>query len=285
MGNKEVTKDESITEEKKEKCFVIMPISDQGDYPSGHFTKVYEQIIKPAILSAGYEPYRVDENKISDSIIDKIFDAIQNCPMAVCDLSNNNPNVMYELGLRQAYDKPVVLIKDEKTNRVFDISAIDTVPYSSNRLYEEVLDAQNKISEAITATANGKRTSLLKVLSIQKAQYSDVEISHEDKNEILLKSILNKLNNLSLDSHYEPAPLKYESNSMSFDQKFDELYSITTRMKEHGECNDAIWQRLLFEASSLLSELHSGKYTPLFIDINMQKVTDLQNIIIQNMPD
>ena len=125
MGNKEVTKDESITEEKKEKCFVIMPISDQGDYPSGHFTKVYEQIIKPAILSAGYEPYRVDENKISDSIIDKIFDAIQNCPMAVCDLSNNNPNVMYELGLRQAYDKPVVLIKDEKTNRVFDISAID----------------------------------------------------------------------------------------------------------------------------------------------------------------
>ncbi len=60
-------------EEKKEKCFVIMPISDQGDYTMGHFTKVYEQIIKPSIEEAGYEAYRVDENNICDSIIGKIF--------------------------------------------------------------------------------------------------------------------------------------------------------------------------------------------------------------------
>ena len=89
-------------EEKKEKCFVIMPISDQGDYPEGHFTKVYEQIIKPSVEDVGYEAYRVDENNICDSIINKIFDAIQKCPMAICDLSNRNPNVLYELGLRQA---------------------------------------------------------------------------------------------------------------------------------------------------------------------------------------
>ena len=79
-----------------------MPISDQGEYPKGHFSKVYEQIFKPAILEAGYEPYRVDEDKISNPIINKIFDAVQNCPMALCDLSNRNPNVLYELGLRQA---------------------------------------------------------------------------------------------------------------------------------------------------------------------------------------
>ena len=96
-------------EKKKEQCFVIMPISDQGDYPKGHFDKVYEQIFQPAIREAGYEPYRVDENKICDSIMKKIFDAIYNSPMALCDLSNRNPNVLYELGLRQAYDKPVVL--------------------------------------------------------------------------------------------------------------------------------------------------------------------------------
>lgn len=45
-------KSESVQEEI-EKCFVIMPISDQGDYPKGHFTKVYEQIFKPAIEDAG----------------------------------------------------------------------------------------------------------------------------------------------------------------------------------------------------------------------------------------
>ena len=60
-------------EGKKEKCFVIMPISDQGDYPQGHFTKVYEQIIKPSVEGSGYEAYRVDENNICDAIINKIF--------------------------------------------------------------------------------------------------------------------------------------------------------------------------------------------------------------------
>ena len=56
---------------KKEICFVIMPISDQGDYPEGHFKKVYEQIFKPAIEVAGYEAFRVDENKMCDSIMKK----------------------------------------------------------------------------------------------------------------------------------------------------------------------------------------------------------------------
>ena len=83
-----------------------------------HFEHVYEQIIKPAVESEGYEAYRVDDDKISNSIIAKIFKAAQTCPMAVCDLSDQNPNVLYELGLRQAYDKPVVLIKDDITKEI-----------------------------------------------------------------------------------------------------------------------------------------------------------------------
>ena len=121
---------------EREKCFVIMPISDQGDYHSGHFTKVYEQIFQPAIEEAGYKAYRVDEDKICDSIIDKIFRAAQEYPMAICDLSNRNPNVLYELGLRQAYNMPVVLVQDEKTERIFDVSGINTVTYNSGRQYE-----------------------------------------------------------------------------------------------------------------------------------------------------
>ena len=133
------TKESDKSKNMMEKCFVMMPISDQGDYPKGHFDKIYEQIFKPAIEKAGYEPYRVDENKLCDSIIGKIFSALQESPMALCDLSNRNPNVLYELGIRQAYDKPVVLVQDEKTERIFDVSGISTVQYSSKRLYEDVL--------------------------------------------------------------------------------------------------------------------------------------------------
>lgn len=191
-------------EEKKEKCFVIMPISDQGDYTIGHFTKVYEQIIKPSIEEAGYEAYRVDENNICDSIIGKIFDAIQECPMAVCDLSNRNPNVLYELGLRQAYDKPVVLIQDDKTDKIFDVSGISTVFYKSARLYEDVIEARTKIKEAILSTKEGKTNTLAKVIKVNAADFSKVEVSQDDKTNVILGKIYNEimeLKNKQQDGH------------------------------------------------------------------------------------
>lgn len=184
---------------EKEKCFVMMPISDQGDYPEGHFTKVYEQIFKPAIENAGYEAYRVDENVISDPIIGKIFEAIQNCPMALCDLSNRNPNVLYELGIRQAYDKPVVLVQDDKTERIFDVSGISTIQYKSVRLYENVIDARERIANAIIDTKEGKKNSIIKIVKAQMAEISKDEISKEDKIEILLSGLAEDIRELKFD--------------------------------------------------------------------------------------
>ena len=175
------------------KCFVMMPISEQGDYPEEHFTKIYEQIFKPAIEDAGYQPYRVDENAISDHIINKIFSAIQECPMALCDLSNRNPNVLYELGLRQAYDKPVVLVQDEKTDKIFDISGISTVFYKSDRVFENVIDAREKIKKAIIDTKNGKKISMVKVVNAQIAKIPAENITIEDKMEIILSGISDSL--------------------------------------------------------------------------------------------
>lgn len=184
--------------EEKEKCFVIMPISDQGDYPEGHFSKVYDQIFKPAIEDAGYEAYRVDENKICDSIMRKIFNAIYECPMAICDLSNRNPNVLYELGLRQAYDKPVVLLQDEKTDKIFDISGINTVYYKSDRLYENVFDARKRLTEAIISTREGKQDSIIKIWKATAADVSHISMTKEDKLEVLLRSMMNDVQELKM---------------------------------------------------------------------------------------
>lgn len=180
-------------QEEQERCFVIMPISDQGDYPKGHFTKVYNQIFKPAIIAAGYEPFRVDEDKISNPIINKIFDAVQNCTMALCDLSNRNPNVLYELGLRQAYDKPVVLVQDEKTPRIFDVSGINTVQYSSERLFENVMEAREKITDALISTRDGKVNSIVKIVQAESASMKTGEVSQEDRMEVMLSGIMSEI--------------------------------------------------------------------------------------------
>ena len=75
---------------KKPKCFVMMPFSDHLEYEQNHFSKVFNQIIKPAIMQAGYEPVRVDQNKISDQIIAKIIENIIN-ETSGSPLPNNTP--------------------------------------------------------------------------------------------------------------------------------------------------------------------------------------------------
>lgn len=179
----------------KKKCFVIMPISDHSNYPDGHFTRIYEQIIKPAIEDADYDPIRVDENKISAGILGKIIDNVSESEMAICDLSSRNPNVLYELGLRHAYGKPVVLICDEKTERIFDVAGINTVQYKSTRLYEEVIEARKNISEAIKATE--KSPTALNIIKKQEAKVDDS--NHIDDNayiKYMLNSMMEKMSNI-----------------------------------------------------------------------------------------
>lgn len=183
---------------KKPKCFVMMPFSDHLEYEQNHFSKVFNQIIKPAIMQAGYEPVRVDQNKISDQIIAKIIENIVECDMAICDLSTNNPNVLYELGLRHAFDKPVVLIRDNKTQNIFDIQGISIIQYRSERLYDEVIEDVNQISSVITANKKGNSgysiMQLVKLSSKAEFNANDVDANPSNINTALLHQIINMLN-------------------------------------------------------------------------------------------
>ena len=104
----------------QQECFVIMPISDHDGYEKGHFRRVYEDIIIPACEKSDYKAVRADEVEETDIIHLSILKKIIEAPMAICDLSTRNPNVLFELGLRQAFDKPVVLIQEKGTERIFD---------------------------------------------------------------------------------------------------------------------------------------------------------------------
>ncbi|WP_348700311.1 hypothetical protein [Duganella fentianensis] len=154
-----------------EECFVIMPISDRPGYDSGHFTKVYEDVFKPACTSAGYNATRADDVKESNLIHLDILKRVVHSPMAICDLSSRNPNVLFELGLRQAFDKPTILVKDKETPEIFDIAPIRYTPYRQSLRYREVIEDQQAIAQALLATkgALGQEhnvNSLIKLLEL-----------------------------------------------------------------------------------------------------------------------
>lgn len=163
-----------MSEEKKtpeKECFVIMPISDGEEYEKGHFRAVFEDIIKPAVVSAGFTPQRADDVQQTNMIHLDILQRLLDAPICICDLSSRNPNVLFELGIRQAFDKPVVLIQETGTPKIFDISMLRIVEYSKEMKYRDVIEIQQSLTEAIVSTLSAESdaanvNSIIKLLSI-----------------------------------------------------------------------------------------------------------------------
>ncbi|WP_111856152.1 hypothetical protein [Acinetobacter oleivorans] len=152
-------------------CFIIMPIADHPDYKQGHFKRVYEDIIKPACQAAGYRAVRADDVAQTNLIHLDILQKLLESPMAICDLSTRNPNVLFELGLRQAFDKPTILIQEVGTPQIFDINLFRYTQYRNELDYRDVIADQKAIQKVIEETKqavaeNKSVNSIIKLLSI-----------------------------------------------------------------------------------------------------------------------
>lgn len=110
------------------RCFVIQP------FDRGPFDQRYEEVIKPAILAAKLEPYRVDEDHGVEVPIDDIERGIRESAVCVADITLDNPNVWYEVGYAFASNRPVCLIcSDARTSKYpFDIQHRRIIGYSGN---------------------------------------------------------------------------------------------------------------------------------------------------------
>ena len=235
-------------EQKLKKCFIIMPISDVDGYPKGHFGRVYKFIIEPACKQAGYEPIRADDTSKTNVIIVDILKNAFDCDMAICDLSARNPNVFYELGFRQAFNKKTVLMIDERTDRPFDISAIRSFIYQSSLRIDLVNDAKDKLVKALAETETmeeNETNSLLKLLSVESPAKLPQSLKLSNDSSLILQAIRDlgdeMLRNLRMDRH---APVLMKSNLRRFvlpngdrvkigDHLFD-----TKNNREYGEVID-----------------------------------------------
>lgn len=130
--NNSIVKTPSILPMTK-KIFVIMPFSEKTDkYPNGFFKEVLGQLIMKSAAEAGYIAETADRDG-SDIIHSTIIKAISSANIVLADLTEHNPNVLFELGIAIALEKPVVLIKTDSTGQIFDIdNTIRVFPYNQN---------------------------------------------------------------------------------------------------------------------------------------------------------
>jgi tetratricopeptide (TPR) repeat protein len=105
-------------------AFVAMPfgIKPGADGKPIDFNLVYREYIAPALEAAGLESFRADKEIRAGDIRTDMFQELLVADLVVADLSIDNPNVWYELGVRHALRaRGVVIVSGGQTPTAFDL--------------------------------------------------------------------------------------------------------------------------------------------------------------------
>ncbi len=205
-------------------CGIIMPISSIDGCNKEHWEDV-KSIISEAIASAGYEPSLVSDADDSGIIQKRIVQNIYNNEIVVCDVSGKNPNVMFELGMRLAFDKPTIIVIDDKTDYSFDTAPIEHIQYPRDLRYFSILNFKEKLKEKIIATIKSSKedpnyTTFLK-------NFGEFEVAHVDKKEgSISEVVLSKLDDLGGQLNYLQKVV-YDSRIPIVRKEYSELESTS----------------------------------------------------------
>lgn len=175
-------------------CGIVMPISALDDCSEAHWVDVLG-IISDAIREAGYKPNIVSNADEAGIIQKRIIQNLYDNEIVVCDVSGKNPNVMFELGMRLAFDKPTIVVKDDRTDYSFDTSPIEHLPYPRDLRFSRIVEFKNKLSDKIAATVRASKSDTnyttflkhfgeFKVASLEQKEVGPQEFLIEEIQEI-----------------------------------------------------------------------------------------------------
>ena len=137
------------------KCFVIQP------FDKGKYDKRYSDVFSPAIQNAGFESYRVDQDPNVSIPVETIENEIKGSGACLVEITEDNPNVWFELGMAISLGKDCVLIcSDERNTKYpFDVQHRKIIQYSTGSIsdYDEL---RVKITERLIAI-NEKQEKLV----------------------------------------------------------------------------------------------------------------------------
>jgi hypothetical protein len=143
-------------------CFVIMGFGKKTDLATGReldLDKSYKNIIKPAVIAAGYDCVRADEIQHSGVIDVPMYQMLFDADLVVADLSTANLNAIFELGVRHALKpRATVIIAESKFTIPFDASHIVVRSYEHLGLaidYDEAMRMQGVLTKLINALKGG----------------------------------------------------------------------------------------------------------------------------------
>lgn len=150
---------ESSDEPGSRTCFIVGPIDSALD-PRGtpgrdayeQAIQMWEEVFEPACEALELQPVRADKIAETGEIPEQIFLYLRDSPVVIADVTDGNPNVMYELGLRHTRDLITIQV-GEHQRLPFDIASIRTVKFK--RTAGGLVELRDSLIEALRVALDG----------------------------------------------------------------------------------------------------------------------------------
>ena len=123
--------------------------------PAGESSEQLYQLVASAATSAGVSALRADSilGLSTVNVSEEIEKAIMSASLVVADITDANPNVMYEVGLATAKNKPLILVASSSRSIPFDLARFRVVIYDVDNPDDLVSRLGRMIAQAITQPA------------------------------------------------------------------------------------------------------------------------------------
>ena len=274
-----------MPEEKKKKgmCFVVGPIGQRG-------TQIYEEallrrdtLLFPSAEANGLVPKRADDERKPGRITSQMLVDLHRAEVVLVDLwpvegEKPNPNVMYELGIRHAFNKPTVCLKKLGQVLPFDVGEFRCVEWDGNwsnkdRPLSELIE-MIKVSLELKVHEIG--SPVWEALQTQASTESlDVE---NPQNELLL-SILKKVDALAMNTSRR-SNIQQEENISRTDFA-DILLNVYNKVYNKQHILDITFNKIINSISWSLHNSNNPKYYEFYYyyDVAVKYKNDVEVIL------
>lgn len=247
---KDIKKEDMLaTEAKKPICGIIMPISSIDNCSETHWKEV-KGIITDAVEAAGFEAQLVSEANDSGIIQKRIVQNLYKNDIVICDVSCKNPNVMFELGMRLAFDKPTIIVMDNMTKYSFDTAPIEHLGYPRDLSYYQILDFKKTLTEKIKGTIDAAKqpdyTTFLK--NFGEFQVATIENKKGSLDEVVLSRLDDMTRQISEIRVNQRVRIIERPESES---ETEEINKLTRKLIEQYCAENKISESVLYETNEV----------------------------------